>query len=169
MSRETFFQNVMNLCGPESIWNIRTRPSAHYTSPHYSLTFRLAFLEKFLPQSVQGKTSTGPLCFSFLWPNRDLLEVKSFPQSGQINRSMFPCTSLERPMWALIRWFYWALPVVSLDERLDHIGVTQLADDHVSVPVYTARLPLPVLLDQVEGLLVSEVLEGGGGSDLRRQ
>ena len=58
---------------------------------------------------------------------------------------------------------------MSLDERLDHIGVTQLADDHVSVPVYTARLPLPVLLDQVERLLVSEMLGGGEGSDVREQ
>ena len=49
---------------------------------------------------------------------------------------------------------------MSVDQRLDHIGVTQLADDHVRVPVYTAGLPLPVLLDQVERLLVSQVLGG---------
>ena len=50
---------------------------------------------------------------------------------------------------------------MSLDQGLNHIGVTQLADHHVSLPVYTARLPLPVLLDEVQGLLVSQVLHRG--------
>ena len=56
---------------------------------------RFAFLEKFLPQSTHGKTSTGPLCFSFLWPNKDLLDVKSFPQSWHTSLSMLPWTSLQ--------------------------------------------------------------------------
>jgi len=55
---------------------------------------RFAFLEKFLPQSTHGNTSTGPLCFSFLWPNKDLLDVNSFPQSWHTSLSMLPCTSL---------------------------------------------------------------------------
>ena len=65
-----------------------------YVLDNLLLTFKFAFLEKFFPQSVQGKISIGPLCFSFLCPNRDLLEVKSLPQSGHINRSMLACTSL---------------------------------------------------------------------------
>ena len=62
----------------------------------FRFTFKFAFLEKFLPQSVQGNISMGPLCFSFLCPNRDLFEVNNFPQSGQIKRSILAWTSLDR-------------------------------------------------------------------------
>merc|ERR1719333_575004 len=57
--------------------------------------FKFDFLEKFFPQSGQGKISTAPVCFSFLCPNRDLLEVNSLPQSGQTSLSMLACTSLR--------------------------------------------------------------------------
>ena len=86
---ETSFQNVGNLCEPKRIlWYINLLF-------FFLFTLRFAFLEKFLPQSTHGKTSTGPLCFSFLWPNKDLLDVKSFPQSWHTNLSMLPWTSLQ--------------------------------------------------------------------------